>query len=348
MGAAKRMDGPGEIAMPKPRCAIYTRQSSVPYQQETSCNGQFERCHDFLKSRAGIGWEWIGERLDDPGFSGATLDRPALQQLLGMVEAGSIDVIIVEYLDRLSRSVYDTLHLLRLFRAKGIEVCIVTSPESSLSPSDNFMINLMASFAEFERDLIRERIREMRQALKLKGRRVGGAIPYGYTTCPPSTKLVPEASESRRVQLIFNWAAEGRTPAEIATIANKRRWRTRSRVSLKTGEQRGGKPWTARQVLAILANPVYVGLITYNQFLRDGEHEAIISDSIWEQARGAIRARKNDGDSFAPISYTPLLFKGKVKCARCGKNLTQTTTRKDPVIHRYYRCRSAGCKGVLI
>jgi site-specific DNA recombinase len=330
------------------RCAIYTRQSSVPYQKETSCHGQFERCHAFLTSRTGIGWQWIGERLDDPGFSGATMDRPALQKLLGLVEAGSIDVIIVEYLDRLSRSVYDTLHLLQRFRANGIEVCIVTSPDLSLSPSDNFMINLMSSFAEFERDLIRERIRETRQALKLKGRRVGGAVPYGYTTRPPSTKLVSEAKESRRVQLMYDWAANGKTPAEIATLANKRRWRTRARISLKTGERLGDKPWTARQVLAVLSNPVYVGLITHNRFLRDGEHDAIISDSIWEQARAAIRSRKNDGDSFAPFSHTPLLFKGKVKCAHCGKNLTQSTTRNGPIVHRYYRCRTAGCKRVLI
>lgn len=331
-----------------PHCAIYTRQSSVPYHQETSCNGQFERCRDFLKSRAGMGWQWIGERLDDPGYSGATLERPALQRLLGLVEAGGVDVIIVEYLDRLSRRVHDILRLLERFRAHGIEVCIVSSPELSLSASDNFMINLLASFAEFERDLTRERIKEGRDAIKLKGRRVGGAIPYGYTTRPPSTKLIPEARESRRVQLMFAWAAEGRTPTEIAAMAKQRRWRTRERISIKTGEQLGGKPWTPRQVLYLLSNPVYVGLIKHNQFLRDGEHEALITDAIWQDARDAIRARKPDGDSFAPGSHTPLRFRNKVRCAKCGKRLSLSTASHKVFVYRYYRCRSAGCKGVMI
>ncbi len=283
------------------------------------------------------------------------MDRPALQQLIELAQAGGIEIVIIEYLDRLSRSLQDTVKLLELLRRHNVELHVLATPELSFSASDNFTINLMASFAEFEREMIRERISESRAALKLKGKRVGGGVPYGYTTRPPSTKLILEPQESRRVKLMFEWAANGKMPIETAQLAKQRRWRTRLHLSVKTGEQLGRKLWTARQVLAVLSNPVYTGSVWLKSGrLVKGEHAAIVSLEVWLRIRKEIQSRKKrlSGDQrFSPSE--PLLYKGKVKCSRCGKylvlnatcsNMNATHSRK----YFYYRCRSAGCERVTI
>ncbi|MEA3364270.1 MAG: recombinase family protein, partial [Candidatus Hydrogenedentes bacterium] len=208
--------------MRKRRCAIYTRQSSVPSHRETSCNAQFDKCLKFIASMKPIGWEWIGTRYDDAGYGGATLDRPALQELIQLVAVGGVDIVVVEYLDRLSRSVVDVLTLMESFRDHGVDLRIVTCPDLTISPSDNFMINLLASFAEFERALIGERIREARAILKSHGKRVGGAVPFGYDADPLSKQRVVNAEESARVRAFFEMAAEGMTPSQIADVANER------------------------------------------------------------------------------------------------------------------------------
>lgn len=329
------------------RCAIYTRQSSVPHHGDTSCEFQFDACLSLVKARAGIGWTWVGTRFDDPGFSGATMDRPGLQRLTESVEHDEIDVVIVEYLDRLSRSVYQTLQILELFRKHNVAVSIVSCQDFTISPSDNFMINLMASFAEFERDLMSERIREARAALKRHGLRVGGALPYGYTTPLGSTQLVTVEKEAERVRRMFTWAAEGKTPSQIAAMANSRHWRTKVRQARRTGNQTGGKLWTARAVLYLLSNPTYTGCIRDGEAWRDGVHEAIISEELFTTVRQAIEDRRRSHSRTNGRPHTPLLFRDKAFCARCGKKLGITTTKKGPVIYRYYRCRNKRCGGGL-
>ncbi|AKJ64771.1 recombinase family protein [Kiritimatiella glycovorans] len=132
--------------MRRQRCAIYTRQSSEPSHRETSCKAQFDTCLKFIASMKPIGLELTGTRYDDAGYGGATLDRPALRELIQSVRTGCVDIVVVEYLDRLSRSVFDVLTLMESFRDHGVDLRIVTCPDLTISPSDNFMINPLASY----------------------------------------------------------------------------------------------------------------------------------------------------------------------------------------------------------
>jgi site-specific DNA recombinase len=161
-------------------CAIYTRQSSNTTTDLTSCQMQFEACESFIKEHAGRGWRWVEEDFNDEGWSGATLDRPALQRLLAKMRNGEIDRLLIYRLDRLSRSVIDSVQLLNELRERRIELVIVTSPEIGSTAQDSLILNILSAFAEFESDLIAKRIADARAALKRKGRRVGGALPLGY------------------------------------------------------------------------------------------------------------------------------------------------------------------------
>jgi len=227
-------------------CGIYTRQSREPGGDFTSCEAQFEACFEFLRARFGEGWVHNGRRYDDEAETSESLDRPALSRLLADIDAGKVDRVVVYRLDRLSRDIADCTSLLQRLRDCGVPVTVVVSPELGISAEDTFVLNILASFAEFEREMIRERFADTRAALKRRGRRVAGVVPYGFEADPVTKQLVIEPREAHRVRKMFHWAAEGKTPTEIAEIVNRRRWRTKTRASKKTGQVRGGGHWTPR------------------------------------------------------------------------------------------------------
>ena len=217
------------------RCAIYTRQSSNTDTDLTSCQVQFDACRSFLDAHKDNGWMWIGERFDDEGWSGATLDRPALRRLLAKIKEGQLDRVLVYRLDRLSRNVVDSVVLLKELRERGIDLVIVTSPEIGSAAHDSLVLNLLSVFAEFERDMIGRRIAEARAALKRYGKRVGGAVPFGYDADPVTKQLVVNPEEGRRVRAMFEMAAEGQLPSKIAEAANQKGWRTKTREAKRSG-----------------------------------------------------------------------------------------------------------------
>ena len=162
------------------RCAIYTRQSVSSSDGLSSCEVQHEACFLYLQSQFEHGWTLLQERFDDNGYSGASLDRPGLNRLPGAVRRGGVDQIRIHRLDRLSRSVRHCVTLLDEFRRLGVGLVVVTAPEPGHSAQDNFMLNIMASFAEFERELIAARIADSRDRLKERHRCFAGGIPFGY------------------------------------------------------------------------------------------------------------------------------------------------------------------------
>jgi len=281
------------------RCAIYTRQSSNTDTDLTSCQVQFDACRSFLEAHRENGWMWIGEHFDDEGWSGATLDRPALQRLLAKMRNGETDRVLVYRLDRLSRNVVDSVALLKELRERRIDLGIVTSPEIGSAAHDSLVLNLLSVFAEFERDMIGRRIAEARAALKRRGKRVGGAVPFGYDADPVTKQIVVNPEEGRRVRAMFEMAAEGLLPSGIAEAANQKGWRTKTREAKRTGKMSGGNPWTARQVLATLSNPIYLGRITDGDRLRDGVHEALVPEALFAETRSRIGTRTS------PTSPTP-------------------------------------------
>lgn len=338
-----------------PFYAICTRQSRVRHDITlSSCDVQFQICRDFADAVLPQGSVWCGTRYDDPGQSGETLDRPALQALLNAVEAGVLSQVVVYRLDRLSRRLRDTVRILDTFRRHGVELRVVTAQDLGDSATGQLMLNMLASFAEFEHSLISERIRESVCARRRGGRRLSGKPPFGYDLDKDTGGLVVNATEARKARAFFRLAAAGQTPRQIAEYANRRGWTTKVYTAHSTGKRLGGSPWAARQVLELLRNPVYAGCLRDGAGgLRPGHHRAIVDAGLFPDVQSILDARRSSAGERQSVDV-PL--KGKVFCGECGRVMSPHVvhSRQKPHIHYvHYRCRSqAGgrppCKGISV
>jgi len=336
------------------RYAIYTRQSTEPRDGLSSCEAQFQVCRDYAEAVARPGDEWIGKRFDDEGASGRTLHRPALNRLRAMAKAGAIDRVYAVALDRYSRDVADTVRLFDEFERAGVEVLLAFQPELCSAPESRLLRHILASFAQFEREIIAARIAETRAYLKKHGRRLAGPAPYGYDADPFTKQLVPNRVEARRVRAIFRRAAKGQTPSEIARRIDHLGWRTKQWVSKRSGGQIGGGRWTARQVLAVLRNPVYTGRFADGALTRHAGHDPVVGLDLFETVQRVLSLRRS-GDSYTR-SRAGFPLRNKIVCPKCGRRLcTYTVThRRGPqasIGYRYSRCRSTAggrppCRGV--
>jgi site-specific DNA recombinase len=326
-------------AAPSISCAIYTRQSRESDSDFKSTQAQFEACLDFVAAHASQGWTWNGRRYDDEGESGKRSDRPGLTQLIADIEAGTVDRVIVHRLDRLSRSLFHSVAILQELRDRNVALSIVAAPDLSGSSEDSLILNILSSFAEFEHDMIRERMSDARLAHKRRGLRVAGIVPFGYAADPLTKQLVVVTEEAEQARKIFEMAAEGKTPTEIATLANQLGWRTKRRVSRSSGKTSGGNPWTPRQILATLSNPVYRGLIRDGARTLPGQHEAIVTEDLWKQSQAQVASRRicRLGPRQA-FPYNPL--RGLLFCGRCGRRMSLHQRRRGNSGRLYYRCRS--------
>jgi DNA invertase Pin-like site-specific DNA recombinase len=320
------------------RCAIYTRQSVRSDDGLSSCQVQFELCASYVRALRPVGWLLLPDRFDDDGYSGATIDRPALQKLLTLVRNREVDRLVIHRLDRLSRSLLGCASLLHDLRENGVGLVIVTAPELGYGAQDGFMLNILASFAEFERQVIAGRIAESRVRLKARGLRIAGAVPFGYDADPRTKQLVPNIGESAAVKWMFEQAAAGQTPAEIAEGANVKGWRTKEHTGRRSGTKRGGNPWTARQVIATLRNPVYLGLFRENHDFRIGHHEPIVTSELFANSAAQLQTRRTRVPGTHYQIDWPL--QGRITCAVCGRPMSPHTIRYRNFLYRYYRCRS--------
>jgi site-specific DNA recombinase len=260
-----------------------------------------------------------------------------------VIRSGGIDRLVIYRLDRLSRNLRHFITLFEELLDHGVSLDVVTSPELGVTALDKLMLSVLASFAEFERDLAASRIAEARDHLKAHGRRIAGAIPFGYEADRHTKQLIVRDEEADAVARMFRWAEAGVTPSVIASYANALRWITG-----------GGNPWTARQVLAILGNHVYAGLAMHNSQLREGCHAALIDREVYDRVQNLIAGRRTSvpGRRASRAGVTWIL-RGLLRCGRCGRLMSTHTVRSGPVIHGYYRCRSTAggreaCKGVMI
>ena len=254
------------------RDAIYTRQSVSRDDDPGSCDVQFMTCREFARAEGEPGLHWTGQRFDDEGCSGATLDRPAMRRLRKVIDLGGIDRLYAVALDRLTRNMRDAGVLLDEFERAGVELRLVHQPELTSGPETRFIRHVLAAFAEFERDMIAD----SQAYLKKPGRRLAGKVPYGYDADPVTRQLVPNRADARRVRAIFRRAARGELPSRIAEDINRLGWPTKVYRSKRSGKYSGGGKWTARQVLAPLRNPVPVGRSAHGPRARPGaaSHDA--------------------------------------------------------------------------
>jgi DNA invertase Pin-like site-specific DNA recombinase len=272
------------------RCGIYTRVSTDNGldQEFNSLDAQYEASSAYIKSQAHAGWVQVKTRYDDGGFSGGSTDRPALQRLLEDIRARKIDVIVVYKVDRLTRSLADFAKLVELFDAHRVSFVSVTQQFNTTTSMGRLTLNVLLSFAQFEREVTSERIRDKVAASKKKGMWVGGPLPLGYVMKDGKVAVVPE--EAERVRHIFSRYLELGSVRALMRDLKDRNIVSRRRV-LKTGAIRGGVPFGCGALFHLLRNRFYIGEVNYKGQIYPGEQPPILDRDLFDQVQtsGVIR-----------------------------------------------------------
>ena len=272
------------------RCAIYTRKSSEEglEQNFNSLHAQRQACEAFIRSQAGEGWRLVKNPYDDGGFCGATMDRPALKALLTHVKEKRIDVVVVYKVDRLTRSLADFAKIVEIFDAHGVSFVAVTQQFNTTTSMGRLTLNVLLSFAQFEREVTGERIRDKIAASKQKGMWMGGTVPLGYDV--RDHRLLVNPKEAATVRLIFQRYIELRSVRQVRDELDRRSIVSKQRVS-KSGARSGGLRFGRGALYEMLANPIYVGEIRHKRVSHPGQHEAIIERSLWQRVQELLKPR---------------------------------------------------------
>ncbi|MFG0249348.1 MAG: recombinase family protein, partial [Phycisphaeraceae bacterium JB051] len=272
---------PGSKQSPTRRCAIYTRKSHEEGldQAFNSLDAQREAGLDYIRSQKHEGWQAIDTQYDDGGYSGGNIQRPAIQQLIEDIKHGSIDVVVVYKVDRLSRSLHDFAQLMKLFDEHQVCFVSVTQQFNTTTSMGRLTLNMLLSFAQFEREVTSERIRDKLAATKKKGLWVTGQPPLGYKVIDKHLHIHPD--EVKLVEKIFRGYLESQSLLELAELLNAQGHNTKQWTSTR-GITHGGKPLTPKYLYRVLTNPVYIGKITHNQHVWPGIHKPIIPRKLWD------------------------------------------------------------------
>jgi len=320
----------------KLRCAVYTRKSSEEGLEQAfnSLDAQREACEAYIASQKPEGWVAMDERYDDGGISGATLERPALERLLADIEAGRIDIVVVYKIDRLSRSLMDFAKLIGVLEAHGVTFVSITQQFNTTTPMGRLILNILLSFAQFEREVTAERIRDKVAASRRKGMWMGGHPPLGYDVV--NRKLVVNTKEAALVREIFErFIARGSATVLVKELAAEDRT-TKSWVTA-AGKHHTGRAFDKGAFYRLLNNRVYLGEAVHKGRSYPGEHEAIVPRPLWDKVH-EIFAENAHVRSNRTRAQTPALLKGLLRCAACGGAMTPTHTRRHGRLYRYYIC----------
>ncbi|MFC5386576.1 recombinase family protein [Aquamicrobium segne] len=305
------------------RCAIYTRKSSEEGldMEFNSLDAQRESCEAYIASQRSEGFAAIRERYDDGGHSGGTLERPALQRLLADVEAGLIDVIVVYKIDRLSRSLMDFSKLVEIFERNQVTFVSVTQSFNTTTSMGRLTLNILLSFAQFEREVIGERIRDKFAASRKKGMWMGGYVPLGYDV--RDRKLVINEEEAKTVRMIFErFVAIGSATTMAKALAAEGIVNKRGRLIDKGF------------LYKLINNRIYIGEAVHKGTSYPGEHEAIIDRELWEAVHSILKTSPRLRAA-ASRNQTPAMLKGLI-FTDTGTAMTPTATKKGSKLYRYY------------
>src|ERR1700754_2806183 len=275
------------------RCAIYTRVSTDQGldQDFNSLDAQYEASQAYIRSQAHAGWTLLRGKYDDGGFSGADTDRPALQQLLMDIQGGKIDVIVVYKVDRLTRSLADFAKLVELFDRHGVSFVSVTQQFNTTTSMGRLTLNVLLSFAQFEREVTSERIRDKISASKRKGLWVGGMAPLGYNT--KDRKITVNDAEAERVRTIFRSYLKLGSLNQLMADLRKRGITSKLRT-LKTGESVGGIPFTRGPLGYLLRNRFYIGEVIFKGEVLKGEQPPIIDRALFDAVQAKLEEQNNN------------------------------------------------------
>jgi DNA invertase Pin-like site-specific DNA recombinase len=323
---------PGTEARKLQRCAIYTRKSTEHNLdlEFNSLDAQREACEAYIKSQAHEGWRLINGHYDDGAFSGASLDRPALQLLLTEVRAGNIDIIVVYKVDRLTRSLADFAKLVELFDQRSVSFVSVTQSFNTTSSMGRLTLNVLLSFAQFEREVIGERVRDKIAASKARGIWVGGPVPLGYASVNKKLVVVPEEAET--VRLIFRRYLELGSIRNLAEDLDDKRIRSRRQI-VSTGKTRGGIRFGVGAIGYLLRNRIYVGEIAYRGAAHAGEHEPILDRALFDAVQAKLAASANT--RHLKLRASSAILAGRIFDDR-GNRMTPAHTNKRGARYRYY------------
>jgi DNA invertase Pin-like site-specific DNA recombinase len=315
------------------RCAIYTRKSSEEglEQEFNSLAAQCEACEAFIRSQRNEGWVLARTRYDDGGFSGGNLERPALLQLIADIQAGRIDIVVVYKVDRLTRSLADFARLVELFDAERVSFVSVTQQFNTTSSMGRLTLNVLLSFAQFEREVTGERIRDKIAASKKKGMWMGGNVPLGYDA--KERTLVINPAEAETVRRIFALYRELGCVRRVKEEADRLGLRTKSSTRAN-GTERGGRPFSRGHLYTLLSNPIYTGQIAHKGERHPGQHPALIDDESWSTVRDQLAANTSDHRRKAKAAE-PSLLAGLLVDAR-GERFTPSHAVKKGRRYRYY------------
>jgi len=328
------------------RCAIYTRKSTEEglEQEFNTLDAQRESGENYIRSMAGEGWQCLPDRYDDGGFTGGNMERPALKRLMADIEAGRVDCVVVYKVDRLSRSLLDFAKMMETFDRWKVAFVSVTQQFNTGNSMGRLVLNVLLSFAQFEREIISERTRDKIAATRRKGKWAGGWPILGYDVDPNNFRLVVNENEAERVRTIFQWYLDGNGLMDAVAKLEQRGWPNKLWTTRK-GLERGGRPFDKNSLWHLLTNVAYTGKVRYKTEIHPGEHKAIVEPEIWQRVQVKLQHNGRTGGALMKNKFGAIL-KGLVHCVPCGCAITPThSTRGGSVRYRYYVCISAQKKG---
>jgi len=323
------------------RCAIYTRKSTEDgLQQEfNSLDAQRESAEAYIASQKNEGWVCLPDKYDDGGYTGGNMDRPALKRLLADVDAGSVDCIVVYKVDRLSRSLLDFSRIIEALDRHNVSFVSVTQQFNTATSMGRLVLNVLLSFAQFEREIIAERTRDKMSAARRKGKWVGGQPALGYDVAPKGGRLLVNEDEAARVRAIFDLYLEQQTLIPTVRELDRRGW-TNKRWMTKKGREQGGARFTKNGLFGLLTNMIYIGKVNYRGQVYEGEHPAIVSADTWDRAQVLLRKNGRSGNKLVRNKCGALL-RGMLYCGPCNAAMIHSHTNKRNRLYRYYVCTGA-------
>ena len=320
------------------RCAIYTRKSHEEglEQEFNSLDAQRESCENYIASQKGNGWLCLPEHYDDGGFSGGNMNRPALQKLKEDIKAGLIDIIVIYKIDRLTRSLSDFSELQEFFDEHDVSFVSVTQEINTSTSAGRMMLNILMTFAQYEREIIAERVRDKVSAAKKRGKNCGGFPILGYDSDPATKKLIINEQEAEIVRFVFkNYLKHGSAKA-VSTELELKGFRGKSWTTRK-GIRREGQKVNNQMVYRMLKNHLYIGLVEHKGNFYPGEQEAIIDRKTWDKVQTMLKSNMNHDSSRRTPKVNP--FNGMIYCGSCGGAFSMShTVKQGNKRYSYYIC----------
>ena len=316
------------------RCAIYTRKSSEEGLEQAfnSLDAQREACEAYIRSQRHEGWVVLPTFYDDGGISGGTMERPALQQLLADIQAGKVDLVVVYKVDRLTRSLADFAKIVDVFDAHNASFVSVTQQFNTTTSMGRLTLNMLLSFAQFEREVTGERIRDKIAASKRKGMWMGGSVPLGYDV--QDRRLVINEAEAETIRHIFRAYLELGSVRLLQEHLAETGIRSKLRPTSKSSKMRGGSHFERGALYLILQNRLYLGEITHKEASYPGEHAAIIDQTTWDAVQRRLADNRQEEQS-GQRAHAPSLLAGMVYDDK-GERLVPTHAIKKGCRYRYY------------